>query len=398
MRSDFLLSPDPAGRPTAPARGTGSSGTSVQPIALHRRLPGYAPSPTLEAEDLARRLGLGRLYFKVERSRFGLPSFKLLGASWAVYRALGTHLGIELEPWRDVTELAAKLAPALPLSLVAATDGNHGRAVAHMARLLGLGAEIFVPRGTAPARISAIRAEGASCTVVEGDYDFAVARAAEQADERTLVIADTAWPGYETVPAWVQEGYGTLFDELDDQLAGLGGRPTHVLVPIGVGALGAACVRHAASKGDDRPKVVGVEPLGAACVLASLREGKPVSVPESDPPPIMVGLNCATPSLTAWPWLAAGIDAMVAIADERAEEGMRVLAELGVATSETGAAALGGLLELTSEAADPARRDALGLDANAEVAVLVTEGVTDPDAYVRIVGRRPELVEGSADG
>jgi diaminopropionate ammonia-lyase len=396
MSSDFLLRPGPARRPSAPDSEEVGRGASIRPIDVHRRLPGYAPSPMLETEALARRLGLGRVFFKVERSRFGLPSFKLLGASWAVYRALGSHLGMELEPWKDVTELAAKLRPALPISLAAATDGNHGRAVARMARLLGLGATIFVPRGTAAARISAIRAEGADCTVVDGDYDAAVARAAAEADERTLVISDTAWPGYETVPAWVQEGYATLFDELDAQLAAIGGQPTHVLVPIGVGALGAACVRHVGEAGHEQSKVVGVEPLGAACVLASLREGRPVSVPESDPPPIMVGLNCATPSLTAWPWLASGIDAMIAIADERAEEGMRLLATLGVATSETGAAALGGLLELTSETADPSRRDALNLDATAQVAVLVTEGVTDPDAYLRIVGRRPELVEAGA--
>ena len=143
------------------------------------------------------------------------------------------------------------MAPLRPLSLSAATDGNHGRAVAHMAALLGLDAAIYVPDNTVSARIEAIASEGATVTVVDGGYNDAIARSAQDASETCLVISDTSWEGYEQVPAWVIEGYATVFDEIDDELAGRP-RPDMVAAPIGVGALAAAVVRHYWS-GAERP-------------------------------------------------------------------------------------------------------------------------------------------------
>ena len=97
---------------------------------------------------------------KVEASRFGLPAFKMLGASWATYQVLVARLGRE-PSWTTVPELAEQFAPLQPLTLVAATDGNHGRAVAAMARLLGFDARIYVPDDMVAARIAGIESEGA---------------------------------------------------------------------------------------------------------------------------------------------------------------------------------------------------------------------------------------------
>src|ERR671918_877626 len=210
------------------------------PLDYHRRLPGYEASPLRDAPSLAAELDLGRVWVKDESSRLGLPSFKILGASWGVYRALEENIG-GFEEWSRLDELAAQLAPHRPLTLAAAPDGNHGRAVARMAQLLGLEARIFVPAGTAPARIEGIESEGASCEVVDGSYDDAVARSAEEASSNCLVISDTSWPGYEAVPMWVIDGYSTVFFEISDELAErdeIG--PDLVVVQMGVGALGAA--------------------------------------------------------------------------------------------------------------------------------------------------------------
>ena len=125
-----------------------SSSRPVGPVAFHRKLPGYCPSPVFDLVDLAADLGVGRLLVKDESNRFGLPAFKMLGASWATYRRLVERLGAEPGPWSTLDELAWFLTPILPLDLATATDGNHGRAVARLARLLGLGARIFVPAGT----------------------------------------------------------------------------------------------------------------------------------------------------------------------------------------------------------------------------------------------------------
>ena len=176
-------------------------------FAFHRSLPGYQPTPLVESPRAARELGVARVLVKDESSRFGLPSFKVLGASWATHRAVGDR--------RDV-------------ALVCATDGNHGRAVAWMARRLGLPATVFVPADMVAARREAIAGEGARVEVVDGTYDEAVERAAALASDDVLVIQDTAWPGYETVPRWVIDGYATIGAEIDAE-------PDLVAVQIGVG-------------------------------------------------------------------------------------------------------------------------------------------------------------------
>ena len=350
-------------------------------IAYHRRLPGYEATPLVELPRIAGRVGVGRVWIKNESARLGLPSFKILGASWGVYRALEARFG-PFGSWTVLEDLKQRLAPHLPLVLAAATDGNHGRAVARMARVLGLGASIFVPAGTARARIEGIESEGATCTVVRGTYDDAVARAAREASESCLVISDTSWEGYEDVPRWVIEGYSTIFFEIDDALAAAGARsPDAVVIQIGVGALAAAAVRHYRRAGGPRPQLLGVEPERAACVLASVEAGEIVTVPGPHDS-IMAGLNCGTPSIVAWPDVANGFDVYVAVEDRRAEEAMRLLADEGVVAGETGAAGLAGLLAALAEGA-------VRLGPEDGVVLLCTEGATDPHAYERIVGRAP---------
>lgn len=360
------------------------------PISFHRRLDGYVPTPLVETVSLASLLGVGSVLVKDESSRFGLPAFKVLGASWAVYRAVTERAGTSLEPWTDVRELSERIAAHRPLTLSAATDGNHGRAVARVASMLGLGARIYVPKNTVAARISAIESEGASCEVVDGSYDDAVRRSACDAGPACLVISDTSWPGYTAVPAWVIDGYSTIFYELDDQLDA---RSTVdsvcevdvVVVPIGVGALAAAAVRHLAQPGRRRPMIVGVEPTGAACVLESVRAGELITL-EGPQDSIMAGLNCGTPSEIALPVVAAGIDAFVAIEDAPVRQAMRDLAAAGIVSGETGAAALAGISELLASPDASWLRDYLGLGPTSTVLLLSTEGATDPVAYAEIVG------------
>ncbi len=382
--------------------------------AFHQGLPGYAPTPLRELPDLAEAAGVGRVLVKDESQRLGLPAFKVLGASWATYRALCDRLGGE--PARStLDELAKLVADRLgDLRLVAATDGNHGRAVAHMARLLGLSALILVPEGTAAARIDGIASEGAEVVVTPGTYDDAVSLAADVAGTRDVVVSDTSWPGYEEVPGWVIEGYSTIFTEIEAQLAGLaspgapavrdpGGGPRGVsvsadgvtvpnpvgidvaVVPLGVGALGAsaaACLRAGREPGDS-PLLVGVEPATAACVAAAVEAGHLVEVPGPHDS-MMAGLNCGLASMLALPLVTAAFDAFVAVDDDCCCEAVRALAAAGMDVGETGAAALAGLMALVGE-----HRDELPIPAEATVLLLATEGVTDPANFERIVGRPP---------
>src|ERR671910_390453 len=272
------------------------------PLQFHRRLPGYEETPLVDAPRLVEALGVGKVFVKDESSRLGLPAFKVLGASWAVYRALEERLGEDFGDWEEMWELEERLEPLRPLSLVAATDGNHGRAVARVARLLGLGAKIFVPEDMATARREAIASEGAEVIVVDGTYDEAVERSAEEAGERGLVISDMSWPGYERIPSWVIEGYSTMLWEIDDELISRGeAGPDLVVVQVGVGAFAAAVARHFRRPDTTaHPKLVAIEPARADCLFQSVSAGKVVSAPGPHDS-LMSGPNRGRPSLVAWP-------------------------------------------------------------------------------------------------
>jgi diaminopropionate ammonia-lyase len=297
-------------------------------LAFHRALPGYAPTPLVDARVAADALGVARVWVKDESGRFGLPAFKILGASWAIHRAL--------EQRGDRPRLAC------------ATDGNHGRAVARVARDRGLEATVFVPADMIAARREAIVAEGARVEVVEGSYDDAVERAAQAG---ALVIQDT---GEGEVPGWIVEGYGTIGAEIDVE-------PDVVAVQIGVGSFAAAMVRRFAGA-----RIIGVEPVSAACALASAEAGESVETPAPHDS-VMVGLNCGRVSPGAWPVVSRGIEAFAAISDDRAREAVRLVARDGVTAGESGAAGLAGLL---------AFRDELALSASDTVLVVNTEGDT----------------------
>jgi diaminopropionate ammonia-lyase len=325
------------------------------PAAFHAGLPGYAPTPLHDLPALAAECGVRRVLVKDEAARFGLPAFKALGVSYAIHRVLG--------------ERTVGPAP----ELVAATDGNHGWAVAAFARRLGLPALIVVPRGADPRAVAAIRAEQAAVTVLDGDYDAAVRRAATEADSRpaAVLVQDTAWPGYTRIPQWIVDGYSTMFVEIDTQLAALGEPdPALVVTPMGVGSLAQAVVTH--HRGTHHPgrgtgtALLGVEADTAACVLASLVAGRPCTVPTGAT--AMHGLNCGTPSALAWPYLRDGLDAVVAVSDGWSADAGRDLAALGVPAGPCGAASLAALRSLPDDA-----RARLGLGARSTVVLLSTE-------------------------
>ena len=354
--------------------------------AFHHGLPGYAPTPLVEAPALAAELGVGRLFVKDESARFDLRAFKYLGASWAGFLAVSARTGYTgaatLDGLRSFLALAAGGAAAGggardALTLVTATDGNHGRAVARTARQLGLPARVYLPKGVPDVVIDRIKAEGALLTVVDADYDGAVMAARADVDATAsggaggMLIQDTAWDGYEQVPSWIVAGYETLFAEIDAQLAAagaawFGGAGAGLIsVPVGVGSLAQAAVAHyrrSGLPGQRRPLLLSVEPDTAACVLRSLADGALASVPTAGT--VMNGLNCGTPSSIAWPYLRDGLDAAIAVSDADARVAVAALSAAGVAAGPSGAAS---------------RRRDLGLDAvGAPVVVcLSTEGPLD---------------------
>lgn len=324
---------------------------TTEALEFHRTLPDYAPTPLVDLPALAAELGVGRVVVKDESARLGLPAFKVLGASWACHQVQRRNPGARL---------------------VAATDGNHGRAVARLASHFAVEATIFVPSVMLPETADAIAAEGADIVWVDGDYDEAVRRAAAYADGQSgrALVQDTAWAGYTEVPAWIIEGYQTLLREVDDELAATAAAAVDlVAVPVGVGSLAEAVVRHYRQPDALRPRVLSVEPDTAACVLASLEAGRPVTVPTAAT--VMAGLNCGTVSQAAWPVLRAGLDAAVAVSDEAALRAVDDLARLGISSGPCGAAVLAGVRAALTHRE---RRAALRLGPDAVIVLVSTEG------------------------
>lgn len=317
---------------------------SSEAWAFHTALPDYAPTPVRELDSVASELGLGHVLVKDESSRLGLPAFKILGASWAVEKAL-----------RD--------APDTRL-LVAASAGNHGRAVAHVAAMRGLGCRIFLPARSLQARRQAIAREGADVVVVAGGYEDAVSQA-EAAGHRpgALLIADVGRDG----PAgWVIDGYATLFAEAARQAA-----YDLVLVPAGVGSLAAAAARHGTEQG---VPVIAVEPAAAACLAASLAAGRPVTV--HNPGTVMAGLDCADVSPAAWPSLHSGLAGAITVEDPAAQAAMAELEAMGLRIGECGAAALAGLRRLMCDPLCLSLRRAVSAGPATAALLIATEGRT----------------------
>jgi diaminopropionate ammonia-lyase len=358
---------------------------SSSAAAFHRRLPGYQSTRLVRLDAIATELGLERLWIKDESYRLGLPAFKVLGVSWAVYRVLLQRLDSEPD-WQTIADLRAAVEGLRPLTLVTATAGNHGRALAHVAGWFGLDARIYIPQGAPRDRVMAIAGEGAEVVEVPGTYDDAVVVATawvnDQADDRALLISDTAAEVNERVPAWISEGYETMFWELDEELDALNEpAPDLVVVQMGVGSLAAAAVSH--YRRPDlavQPRLVGVETTSAACILESARVGQFRTVPGPHES-LMFCLNAGRPSRVSLDGILAGFDAFIAVGDRLVGSSMQALARAGVVAGPTGTAGLVGLLEVMPSLAD---------DPAGKVVLINTEGAADPSGYAEVLRASPQ--------
>lgn len=337
-----------------------------------RARPELKPTPLHRLSSLAAALGLGEILLKDESSRFGLNAFKIVGVTYAIDRMVR----------EGRLDTAAVLA--------CATEGNHGRAVARAAKERRLAAKVCMRRSAAPARIDAIRAEGAEVVLIDGDYDDAVRRVAEDAARHGwTIVSDTSWRGYEEIPRWIMLGYTHILQEACVQWAP-GPPPDIALVQTGVGGLLCASASWFYDRsGPRRPVVVACEPAHAACVMASARAGRPTPI-DGPLDTMMAGLRCGAMSPAAWPAIASAVDAFVAIDDDRAAQAVRALArpagaDPAVVAGPSGACGLGALLAILGDGALRPVCDALRLGRHSRVLVINTEGLTDPELNAHIL-------------
>ncbi|KAG9686938.1 tryptophan synthase beta subunit-like PLP-dependent enzyme, partial [Aureobasidium melanogenum] len=356
-RPDILINPSLSNLVTTDA--------SIDPdlITLHRSFPESKTTPLIELPEVAQELGIGHVYVKDESLRFGLPSFKILGASWGVFRAICERTGLASSASLEEAGHAARDAN---IKLVSCTDGNWGRAVARTAKYMGIEATIFVPRTMDEATRQKLRSEGATVNVVIGSYDDSIAATVKESESSgALLVMDTSWEGYSQIPRWVVDGYATMHAEVDRQLEeACGKQPSLCIASVGVGSWAQSVVTHYTGHGSDT-RVVTVESEAAPCLMEILHNKKIVPVETGST--IMDGMNCGTVSTNCWPSLKSGVYASVIVNDLEAHHNVLYLQDHGVNAGPCGAAPLAALRKLHE-------RGMLQEDHDAVVVLFSTEG------------------------
>ena len=363
---------------------------------FHKSFPQYSVTPLQKLSALASYLGVKGIYCKDESYRFGLNAFKVLGGSYAMGRYIAKELG------RDISQLPYNVLSSDKLreefgqaTFFTATDGNHGRGVAWAAKRLGQKAVVRMPKGTTKTRFDNIAKEGAEVTIEEVNYDDCVRMAAAEAakTEHGIIVQDTAWAGYEEIPSWIMQGYGTLVLEADQQLKENGvDRPTHVFVQAGVGSLAGAVVGYFAHKYKENPPVMVVcEASAADCLYRSAvqADGNLVNV-TGDLQTIMAGLACGEGNTIGWDILKNHVTVFASCPDWMSAKATRIYAnplenDPHIISGESGSVPLG--LAYTALHDEDAKdlKAALKLDENSNILVISTEGDTDPVRYREIV-------------
>ena len=361
---------------------------------FHKSLDGYAPTPLIKLESMARKLNVAEITVKDESKRFGLNAFKALGASHAVFTILSNHLGLEKKAFNfsNLKNKIQKKRESIPV-LITATDGNHGRAVAWAAEKLGLKAVVYMPKGTKEARIKAIEDEGADVFVIDGNYDDAVHLAGDAAEKNGwILVQDTAEKKDDPMGIAIMQGYMTILSEVLDAPNHL--PPTHVFAQCGVGSFSGSLLGYLVNRfGSERPFFTVVEPEKAACYYLSIKEEKknPLRVTGALDT-IMAGLACGEANMLSWHILSRYADCFVSLSDEFTEAGMRLFHHpLGgdpkIISGESGAVTLGlahSILNSKSKEMDVLRKS-MGINEKSRILLISTEGDTDPEMYQRII-------------
>lgn len=366
---------------------------------FHASFPVYEKTPLAALPDTAAALGLGAMYVKDESYRFGLNAFKVLGGSYAIGNYLAQKLGMDISelPYEKMIsdEVREKLGE---ITFVTATDGNHGRGVAWTANQLKQKAVVYMPKGSAEERLKNIQAEGADASITDLNYDEAVRLANSQAEKNGWVmVQDTAWEGYEDIPTWIMQGYGTMGFEAWGQLPE---KPTHIFLQAGVGSMAGAVTGFFSNVyKEDRPIITIVEPNKADCLFrtAEANDGK-LHFVTGDMNTIMAGLACGEPCSIGWNVLHSYADNFISCPDYAAAKGMRILGnpegkDGKVISGESGAATVGCVAEIMTNPDLAWLKEKLQLDENSKVLFFSTEGDTDKENYKAVVwdGKYPSF-------
>lgn len=348
---------------------------------------GYAPTPLVSLSAIASQIGVGEILYKDEGPRFGLGSFKALGGSYAALRVLQREISKRLGKDVSLADIrnGAYADACAAITLVSATDGNHGRSLAWGCKRFGVPCRIYIHAEVSEGRAKAMRDLGAEVVRIDGDYDESVVVSKTEAEENGwFVVSDTSWPGYSLPPCDVMSGYGVMVQEISDALDQA---PTHVFLQGGVGGLAAGVIAALRQYwGDASPRAIIVEPELAACLFESAKTGAATKVDIAEET-LMAGLSCGEPSGLAWEILAEEATDYLTIPEALVAPTVRLLANpIGSDTAiEAGESAVAGLAALITAMGDTSLADKLGLTSTSRVLLIGSEGVTDQAIFDMIM-------------
>src|SRR3712207_1145093 len=288
----------------------------------HRSFPQYLETPLVSLDVLSKKIGLKKFYVKDESYRFGLNAFKVLGGSYCIANYIAEKLGVDIGELTFEKIISKKVKDILgEITFTTATDGNHGRGIAWTANQIGQKAKVFMPKGSAQERLDNILKENADANICEWNYDECVRQADKYARENNgVMVQDTSWEGYETIPTWIMQGYLTIARETFQKMKEEESLPTHIFLQAGVGAFATAMTGFFVNvMKENLPTIVVVEPHQANCIYrtAKANDGRLYSV-KGDLDSIMAGLCCGEPATIGWPVLSSYVNYFLSVDDQYA--------------------------------------------------------------------------------
>jgi threonine dehydratase len=234
---------------------------------------------------------------------------------------------------RGACNLVAQLQPAARAAgVITYSSGNHGQAMAMVARSFGILAVVVMPETAPQVKVEGIRHLGGEVIFAGRTSADRKARAEELVAQRGLTMV----PPFDH--PWIIAGAGTVGLEILEQCP----HATTVFVPMGGG--GQISGVSAAIKGmRSGVRVVGVEPAGAARMSASLAAEHPVTLERASS--IADGLLTLRPGDLTFAHVRAFVDEVVTVTDDEMIDAVRWLFREGHLVAEpSGAAATAAAL------------------------------------------------------
>ena len=330
--------------------------TNVESV---RELLKYCPradrTPLSISPQLANKIGVQNIWFKDERERMGLGSFKALGAAYVIasHAAKVTPIESPFEVWEKSLN---------GTTYVTASAGNHGLSLAAGARLFGAKAVIYFSKTVPQSFAEKIQSYGAEVVINGNNYEESMSHAQKAAEDNNwILLSDVTWEGYD-MGLKVMEGYLAAAAEAYEDCPQI---PTHIFLQCGVGGFAASMAAYARKIYGNDPKIIIVEPTKAPVVIESIKAGRAVEV--KGDVSNMGRLDCKTPSTRALSSLARTSTHFMTITDEDAYDCLDELSKYGFATSPSGGAGYAGLIDAMKH------NNKLDLNSSSDVMLFLTE-------------------------